>query len=61
MQEVTDHLSDPATVLAIFPGHPGHPGLPALVVTDAARGSEWANPFMAGNPTITYFDPPAPV
>jgi hypothetical protein len=40
-------LSDPATVLAIFPGDP------YLVVTDGGSGSRsyWANPFMAGIPT----------
>ena len=39
-------LSDPAIVLAIFPGDP------YLVVTDggACSGSRWANPFMAGIP-----------
>lgn len=45
-------LSDPATVLAIFPGYP------FKVVTNAwAVRSAWENPFLAGNPTsITYFD-----
>ena len=40
-------LSDPAIVLAIFPGDP------YLVVTNggAGSGSRWANPFMAGIPT----------
>ncbi len=48
------HLSDPATVRAIFPGDP------FFVVTDEgdprSRGSRWVNPFMAGKPTsIIYF------
>lgn len=37
------HLSDPARVLAIFPGYPYR------VVLDGTR-SAWVNPFMAGNP-----------
>ena len=47
--DVTQPLSDPATVLAIFPGDP------YFVVTDArpvgSVVSEWANPFMAGRPS----------
>lgn len=47
--EVTTPLSDPATVLVIFPGSPW------LVVTDAPpigpSRSRWVNPFMAGVPT----------
>jgi hypothetical protein len=51
---VTERLSDPATVLAIFPG------TPYLVVTnkglDAVR-SYWENPFMAGQPnSVRFFD-----
>jgi hypothetical protein len=46
----TTPLSDPATVLAIFAG------IPYMVVTDArplgAVLSSWANPFMAGEPSI---------
>lgn len=47
-------LSDPAIVLAIFPGDP------FMVVTNhrVARdvGSAWVNPFLAGRPTsILYF------
>lgn len=47
-------LSDPARVLAIFPGNP------YLVVTNyriaASVRSAWENPFMAGRPTsVTYF------
>lgn len=37
------HLSDPAKVLAIFPGHPYR------VVLDGTR-SAWENPFNAGTP-----------
>lgn len=55
--DITDHLSDPARVLAIFEGNP------TLVVTDAGTGpntrSAWVNPFMAGVPRVVrYFDPP---
>lgn len=54
-REVTEPLSDPAIVLAIFPE------VPYLVVTDArplgSAPSSWANPFMAGRPTsINRFD-----
>jgi len=47
-------VSDPALVLAIFPGNP------YMVVTNHRLagnvGSRWENPFMAGIPTsITYF------
>ncbi len=45
---VTGRLSDPATVLAIFPGSP------YMVVTNSGLDpvrSRWANPFMAGQPT----------
>lgn len=41
--ERTQHLSDNATVLAIFPGYP------YLVVHDGNR-SKWENPFFAGQP-----------
>jgi hypothetical protein len=48
-------VSDPATVLAIFPGDP------FLVVTDkgvAGVRSEWENPFMAGMPSsVARFAP----
>lgn len=52
------HLSDPALVLAIFPGNP------YMVVTDHFRprsvGSEWVNPFLAGVPrSVTLFGPSA--
>jgi hypothetical protein len=45
-RETRSPISDPATVLAIFPGDP------YLVVTDkgAGSGSHWTNPFMAGIP-----------
>jgi len=54
MVDVTERVSDPATVLAIFPGNP------YLVVTDArplGNGvSGWVNPFMAGQPrSVTRF------
>jgi len=43
-------LSDPATVLAIFPGYP------YVVVTDGGfsegQQSMWANPFFASRPSI---------
>ena len=47
-------VSDPATVLAIFPGSP------YIVVTNhriaADLGSKWENPFMAGQPkSVTRF------
>ena len=52
--ERTVPVSDPATVLAIFPGNP------FMVVTNhriaGNVGSGWENPFMAGRPTsVTYF------
>ncbi len=52
--ERTSHLSDPAIVLAIFPGSP------FMVVTNhriaGNVGSAWENPFFAGTPTsVTYF------
>jgi hypothetical protein len=40
-------LSDPSTVLAIFPGNPH------LTFTHRARGSTWANPFMIGESSIS--------
>jgi hypothetical protein len=47
--EHTSQLSDPAIVLAIFPGNP------FMVVTNhriaANVGSAWENPFLAGMPT----------
>lgn len=48
------HLTDPATVLAIFPD------VPYLVVTNhriaGSVRSAWENPFMAGQPqSVTYF------
>ncbi len=46
-------LSDPAIVVAIFPGHP------YFVATALEQGScrsAWENPFMAGSPSsVTYF------
>ena len=50
------HVSDPATVLAIFPGDP------FFVVTSyrfwGNVRSAWENPFMAGRPkSIIYFAP----
>jgi hypothetical protein len=47
-------LSDPAVVLAIFPGNP------YIVITNhrivGNVGSQWENPFMAGVPhSVTYF------
>lgn len=52
--ERTYPISDPAIVLAIFPG------APYMVVTNhriaGNVGSAWENPFMAGQPTsIAYF------
>ena len=52
--ERTSQVSDPAVVLAIFPGSP------FMVVTNhniaGNVGSRWANPFLAGQPkSITYF------
>ena len=52
--ERTTQVSDPALVLAIFPGSP------FMVVTNhniaGNVGSRWANPFLAGQPkSITYF------
>jgi hypothetical protein len=49
-----NRVSDPAFVLAIFPGNP------YMVVTNHGIaenvGSEWVNPFLAGEPkSITYF------
>lgn len=49
-------VSDPATVLAIFPGYP------YMVVTNHRLagnvGSAWENPFLAGQPkSVTYFEP----
>lgn len=49
-------VSDPATVLAIFPGDP------YFVVTShrfwGNVRSAWENPFMAGRPqSVTYFSP----
>ncbi len=53
--DVTEHLHDPAKVLAIFTGPPCY-----LVVTDArplsAGVSHWENPLMAGQPRdVNYF------
>lgn len=49
-------LSDPAVVVAIFPGNP------YLVFTGTESGtgrSAWENPFMAGSPSaVTYFRAP---
>ncbi|WP_296749139.1 hypothetical protein [Thiobacillus sp.] len=52
--ERTSHVSDPALVLAIFPGSP------FMVVTNhkiaGNVGSRWENPFLAGQPrSVTYF------
>jgi len=52
--EQTIPLSDPAVVLAIFPG------VPFMVVTNhhlvGNIGSAWENPFLAGQPkTVIYF------
>jgi hypothetical protein len=52
-----EKVSDPATVLAIFPD------VPWFVVTDKApigtARSAWENPFMAGRPArFDYFSPP---
>jgi hypothetical protein len=56
--EVTTPLTDPATVLAIFPGATYY------VVTNARPigpvVSNWLNPFMAGHPTAAHrFDLPS--
>lgn len=51
-------VSDPAIVLAIFPG------VPYMVVTNHRIGgrnvgSAWENPFLAGQPkSVTYFSKP---
>lgn len=45
-------LSDQAVVMAIFPGDPHK------VLTDGARGSKWANPFMARAQSVKYFAKP---
>lgn len=51
--EHIQHLSDRATVLAIFPG------IPWMVWRDAVP-SAWENPFMAGEPkSVRRFGPPA--
>jgi hypothetical protein len=52
--EHTIHVSDPALVLAIFPGSP------FMVVTNhrivGNVGSRWENPFLAGEPrSVTRF------
>jgi hypothetical protein len=53
-RETSEPLSDPATVLAIFPGSPWMVVTNALPVT--ALVSWWANPFMAGVPkSVTHF------
>jgi hypothetical protein len=56
--EVTTPVTDPATVVAIFPGATYY------VVTNARPIgpviSNWLNPFIAGRPTAVYrFDLPA--
>lgn len=52
--EVEERLSDPATVLAIFEGSPYMVATDHLILRNV--GSEWVNPFMAGQPTsISYF------
>ena len=53
--DVSTPVSDPATVLAIFPG------TPYLVVTNGRPLTDlvswWANPFMAGKPEVVrYFE-----
>jgi hypothetical protein len=52
--ERTETLSDPARVLAVYPG------TPFVVVTDAApitgTQSTWANPFTARPEQVTLFD-----
>lgn len=55
--ERSQHIGDPALVLAIFPG------VPFMVVTNhriaGNVGSAWENSFLAGQPTaITYFSLP---
>lgn len=53
--EVTNQLSDPATVLAIFSGVPFHVVTNAGPITGIV--SAWVNPFMAGQPeSVSYFD-----
>jgi hypothetical protein len=54
--ERREPVSDPAIVLAIFPGDP------YFVITNqylnGNNGSRWENPFMAGRPkSATYFEP----
>jgi len=52
--EHTETLTDPARVLAIYPGTPAH------VVTDASpitgTASAWANPFTAQPDEVVLFD-----
>ena len=55
--EQSHPVSDPALVLAIFPGSP------FMVVTNhriaGNVGSRWENPFLAGKPeSVTYFAKP---
>lgn len=57
-RERVEHLSDPAIVLAIFPGNPymvvTNHGIPSRVA------SNWANPFLMGEASISRavrFDP----
>jgi hypothetical protein len=55
--DVTNQLSDPATILAIFPGKPFWVVTNAKPITGIV--SAWVNPFMAGQPqSVTYFDAP---
>ena len=55
--ERSQSVSDPALVLAIFPG------VPVMVVTNhriaGNVGSRWENPFLVGKPeSVTYFSNP---
>ena len=54
--ERTVSVSDPATVLAIFPGN-SYTVVILQGVGENNVGSKWANPFLAGSPkAIKYFN-----
>jgi hypothetical protein len=54
-RDVTEHLSDPAVVLAIYVGNPYKVVTTARPLTGQA--SKWENPFLAGVPTrVEHFE-----
>lgn len=56
--EVTTRLTDPATVVAIFPGSTYYAVTNARPIGPVV--SHWVNPFMAGHPTaVLRFDLPS--